>query len=83
MNGDGSVTLDDVAKLFDVSFHPDVQNGRNPADAYQEFMSQWDTQVVDGVVSFDEFCDYFKDVSASLDSDEAFAAMMKSAWKLD
>jgi len=28
VNGDGRVTLDDIAKLYDVSKHPDVISGR-------------------------------------------------------
>jgi hypothetical protein len=39
--------------------------------------------VADGIVTFEEFCDYFKDVSASIDNDEYFAQMMKNAWKID
>jgi hypothetical protein len=34
------------------------------------------------VVTFDEFCDYYRDISASIDSDQYFAAVMVSAWKL-
>jgi hypothetical protein len=45
-------------------------------------MKLWDTQVADGIVTFAEFLDYFSDISASIDSDEYFEAMMKSAWKL-
>lgn len=83
VNKDGQVTLDDVAKLYDVSKHPDVVNGsKSPEDAYKEFMTLWDTQVADGIVTFDEFCDYMRDVSCSIDTDEYFEAMMRSAWKL-
>ena len=83
MNKDGQVTLDDVAKLYDVSKHPDVISGKlSPEQAYKDFMSLWDTQVSDGIVTFDEFCDYMRDVSCSIDTDEYFEAMMKSAWKL-
>lgn len=83
VNGDGTVTLDDVAKLYDVSQHPDVITGKlSPAEAYRQFMSLWDTQVADGIVTFDEFCDYFRDVSASIDSDEYFRVMMINAWKI-
>ena len=46
-------------------------------------MKLWDTQIADGIVTFEEFVDYYRDVSASIDTDEYFAAMMKSAWKLD
>jgi len=42
-NGDGTVTLDDIAKIYDVSQHPDVVNGDDPKEVYQKFMSQWDT----------------------------------------
>ena len=84
VNRDGSVTLDDIAKLYDVSKNPDVVSGKkHPKDVYLEFMKQWDTQVPDGIITFDEFLEYFSFVSASIDSDQYFAEMMKSAWKLD
>ena len=83
VNSDGSVKLDDIAKLYDVSRHPDVTQGRkDPKEIYLEFMRLWDTQVADGIITFDEFIDYYRDVSASIDSDEYFEAMMKNAWKL-
>ena len=82
-NGDGSVTLDDIALIYDVSKHPDVVNlKKNPLEVYKDFMKQWDTQVADGIVSFDEFLDYFRDVSASIDDDQYFELMMRNAWKL-
>jgi Ca2+-binding EF-hand superfamily protein len=44
VNGDGQVTLEDIAKIYDATQHPDVQARRKtPADIYREFMSQWDT----------------------------------------
>ena len=45
-------------------------------------MSQWDTQEADGIVTFDEFCDYYEGVSCSIDRDDYFELMMKRAWKL-
>lgn len=82
-NGDGLVKLDDIAQIYDVSKHPDIIGGKKePAEVYREFMSLWDTQVADGIVTFDEFCDYFRDVSCSIDTDEYFAVMMKNAWKI-
>lgn len=83
VNKDGLVKLDDIAQLYDVSQHPDVQQGKlTPEQAYKQFMSMWDTQVADGIVTFDEFCEYYRDVSASIDTDEYFAVMMTNAWKL-
>lgn len=83
MNKDGTVKLDDIAKLYDVSRHPEIISGRKtPEQVFFEFMSLWDTQQRDAIVTFEEFCDYYADVSASIDSDAYFAEMMKSAWKL-
>jgi len=83
VNKDGKVTLEDIAKLYDVSQHPDVIQGKmTPEEAYRQFMSLWDTQVADGIVTFEEFCEYYRDVSCSIDTDEYFAVMMTNAWKL-
>ena len=74
---DGKVTLEDVARLYDVSHHPDVVEGKKTEEqAYKEFMSLWDTQVADGIVTFDEFCDYYRDISASIDTDEYFGVVL-------
>lgn len=44
VNKDGNVTLDDIAKLYDVSSMPEVTNGSmQPKDAYMQYMSLWDT----------------------------------------
>lgn len=84
VNRDGSVKLDDIAQIYDVSRSPDVVNlKKDPMEVYKEFMKLWDTQVADGIVTFEEFCDYFRDVSASIDNDDYFALMMKNAWKID
>ncbi len=83
MNKDGRVTLEDIRTIYNASRHPEVISGKKTADqVLTEFMSLWDTQEKDGIVSFEEFCDYYGDVSASIDSDDYFAEMMISAWKL-
>lgn len=82
-NKDGKITLEDIAGVFDATKHPDVMTGKKtPEQVYGEFLANWDTQVADGIVTKDEFHDYFKDISASIDSDQYFAAMMINAWKL-
>jgi hypothetical protein len=81
VNRDGLVKLDDIAKIYDASKHPDVLSGRlSPDDVYMEFMSMWDTQEIDGIITSVEFIEYYRDISASIDSDEYFEAMMKRAW---
>lgn len=39
VNGDGTVKLDDIAKIYDVSKNPEVVSGRkDPKEVYMEFM---------------------------------------------
>jgi hypothetical protein len=37
----------------------------------------------DGKVSFDEFVEYYNNISCSIDNDEYFNLMIKNAWQLD
>ena len=37
----------------------------------------------DGKVTFNEFMDYYSNVSASIDDDAYFELMIKNAWNLD
>ena len=45
-------------------------------------MGLWDTEAPEGIVSFQEFCDVYRDISAAVESDEVFAAGMQAAWGL-
>jgi hypothetical protein len=68
---DGKVKLEDIAKIYDVSRHPEIISGKKSAEeVFVEFMAQWDTQSRDGTVTFEEFCDYYSDVSASIEDDD-------------
>lgn len=83
VNKDGQVTVKDVAEIYDASVHPDVVARRKTEeDIFREFLDQWDVQDKDGIVTFNEFLEYYESVSCSIDSDEYFATMMKNAWKL-
>merc|ERR1711975_99379 len=43
---------------------------------------QWETQKADGIITREEFDDYYTDVSASIDDDEYFELMMRNAWHI-
>ena len=80
--GTGAVTLDDIARLFDASQNPQVVDGsKAEQDVYMEFMSLWDTTERDGVVTFDEFLDYHRDISSSCADDQNFVHYMDSSWR--
>ncbi len=45
-------------------------------------MQVWETHKKDGIVTIEEFEDYYKDISASIDNDDYFELMMWNAWHI-
>lgn len=81
--GDGLVTTEDIKNVYDVSQNPEVISGKITADeAFAKFMKQWETDKVDGIVTLDEFTEYYRNVSPSIDRDDYFELMMRNAWHL-
>ena len=79
-DGSGEVTLKDISEAYDVSSHPDFISGAKTADQILlEFMDMWDTKKKDHIVILDEFKDYYKDLSASIDDDDYFELMIRNA----
>lgn len=80
---DGVVTLADIRLAYDVSQHPDVISGKlTEKEALTKFMSMWDTDIKDGIVTLNEFETYYKNISASIDGDDYFELMMRNAWHI-
>lgn len=74
------MNLKDIEMAYDVSFHPDFRSGtKSKAEILKEFMSVWETHKKDGVVTIEEFEDYYKDISASIDDDDYFELMIRNA----
>ena len=66
-DGSGEVRRDDIESAYDVTHNPDVITGKKtPAEAITDFMAQWETGKVDGIISRDEFLDYYKGAWAGL-----------------
>ena len=79
-DGSGQVTIADIRTAYDVSFHPDFRSGRKTAEEIlSDFMSVWETHKRDQIVTIEEFEDYYKDISASIDSDDYFELMIRNA----
>jgi Ca2+-binding EF-hand superfamily protein len=59
--GDGLVTIDDLIDTYDVSWHPAVRDGSmSKEQALREFLGQWDRREKDGIVTREEFHDYYQ-----------------------
>ena len=80
---DGLVTIEDIMIAYDVTYHPDFASGRKTKEeVILEFMSIWETHRKDGIVTKEEFEDYYKDVSCSIDGDDYFELMIRNAWHI-
>lgn len=81
----GTITIDDLKGVYDVSAHPKVISGEWSDDqALEAFLANFDTpNNFDGTVTQEEFLSYYAGISASIDNDAYFALMMENAWKLN
>lgn len=83
-SGDGQVTFEDIKGVYSVRNHPEYLNGqKSERELLKRFLATFEEGgVVDGVVTKDEFYDYYSGVSASIDEDAYFDLMMRTCWKL-
>ncbi|KAF4318209.1 hypothetical protein G195_008570 [Phytophthora kernoviae 00238/432] len=84
-SGDGNATLEEVERLYNASQHPEVLAGRmKPRDAMLELMSVFEESESrgDGVITWHEFLEYYKDLSAGISNDDEFELMVRNAWHL-
>lgn len=90
-DGNGYLDYNDIKDVYNGKFHPDVISGKKTEQqVLQEFLETFEAHhnmrnntAPDHVVTKDEFDEYYNNVSASIDRDDYFEAMMNSAWNLD
>ena len=85
-SGNGEITTSEIAGIYDVSQNPEFLEGRKTKDEIlAEFLNNFDGPRGnnDGTVTWNEFQDYYSNVSASIDDDAYFELMIKQAWNLD
>ena len=79
----GSICLNDIDGIFDVSCNQDVNEGRKDrAEVLQDFLNGFEGVKgnADGRVSEQEWTDYYTDLSMSVADEEYFVKMMESVW---
>lgn len=82
-NGSGKIDINDIIGIYDVSMNPDFIEGRKSREQIlTEFLTNFEGAKgnKDGIVTRDEFFDYYTDLSMSVPSDEYFVRMMESTW---
>ena len=83
-DGNGYINAVDLKRSYNCSFHPKVVQGMMSEDqVFLEFLSNFNDRNRDGRIQRDEWNDYYAAVSASIDYDDHFVQLMKTAWKLE
>jgi len=92
-DGSGQVDINDIRQTYNAKQHPDVKSGKKTEDEILgEFLDTFEDHYCDmpghedsrdGVISVDEWNEYYNNVSMSIDRDDYFETMMNSTWNLD
>ena len=91
-NGCGVIELDDIRDTYNAKMHPDVVSGKKTEEeVLAEFLDTFeyqfsllnDEKVNDSKVTFEEFLDYYNNISFGIKDDEYFEEMIKSVYNLD
>lgn len=82
--------INDIRESYRADKHPDVTSGKKTKDqVLVEFLETFETHhnirngtQSDGSVTVDEFIEYYKNISVSIDNDDYFALVMNNSWNL-
>lgn len=91
---DGLITMDQLKKAFYARFHPDIKSGKKSVDEVEsDFQKTFeihhnifnektkDKDMLD-LITKDEFITFYNKISAAIESDSYFDAMISGVWRL-
>ena len=87
-NSNGVIELDEIKQEYSAKSHPEVLEGKKTEEEILcEFLETFEVHHAvfkedqrDHSVTLDEFMEYYNHISASIDNDEYFEAMMNKGW---
>ena len=90
-NKNGILEIDDIKRFYNAKCHPDVKSKKkSEEEVLSEFLDTFELhhslkhpEQRDRKVNFNEFMEYYNNISCSIDNDQYFELMMKNAWNLD
>lgn len=80
----GEITYEDVQGVYNAKFHAEVLQGfKSEEEVIVEFLNNFEVGgVQDGIITRDEFQNYYANISASIDDDDYFELMIRNAWHI-
>mmetsp|Transcript_21582 Transcript_21582/g.15794 ORF Transcript_21582/g.15794 Transcript_21582/m.15794 type:complete len:200 (+) Transcript_21582:603-1202(+) len=86
----GFLDIEDIKDVYNASKHPDVLQGkRTEQQILNEFLETFETHhnmktmgQNDSKITLEEFLEYYKNISCSIDNDDYFQLMMNNSWNL-
>lgn len=84
-NGSGEITIKDIDCVYDVSQNKDFIEGKlTRQEVIEQFLDGFDGMKGnnDGKITWNEWLDYYTDLSMSLPDDRYFVRMMESVWQM-
>lgn len=90
-NHNGVVEIDDIKDVYNAKNHPDVKLGKKTEEeALSEFLDTFELHYSlahpesrDRKITYDEFIEYYTNISMSIEDDRYFELMMTNAWNLN
>ena len=89
----GKLDINDIRQSYNAKANPDVQSGKKTEEeVLTEFLDTFEDTFCDlkghadsrdGVVTMQEWLEYYNNVSMSIDRDDYFELMMNNVWNLD
>lgn len=77
----GALELQALEAAYRADNHPAVRNGSTSAQGIaNEFSNAWSTQRKNGLITRDEFIEYYTEAGAHIQKDEDFEALLRAVW---
>ena len=82
--GNGIVDVTEIRQVFNCAKHPKVVSGEmSEEQVFATFLKNFNDVTGDGKIDRKEWNDYYSAVSYSIDNDDHFVILMKTAWNLE
>ena len=90
-NGNGEIDLEEIRNNFNAKNHPDVKMGiKSEDEVLAEFLDGFEyhfnllneNKSKNGKINWNEFLDYYNNISMSIADDKYFEAVVNNAWNL-